>query len=199
MLEVRPRRRIVYIAGTSKVKAFKLIQVWTMIVKAARKKLLATGTGAVGRKNLEGKAIYVKANAILADRGPGRQPAGAVRPRGTAVGAAAANPIAWPRGSQTRRAAGQPKLELPAAAACCSAYERNPALQVSTPPLHGCRNPYSASVASRFPLSAGKVFKSSQTAGCGFRSDAEDGSARGGVRNHPPILFHIRGRFGSSV
>ena len=128
-----------------------------------------------------------------------RQAAGAVQPRGRALGAAAANPIAWSRGSQTRRAAGQPKLELSAAAPGCSAYERNRVLQLSTPPLHGCRNPYSASLASRFPLSAGKVLESSQMAGCGFRSDAEDGSARGGVRNHPPILFHIRGRFGSSV
>ena len=53
-------------ASTSGERAYKHIQAWTMIVKAAREKLLATGTGAVGRKNHEGKAIYVKAKATLA-------------------------------------------------------------------------------------------------------------------------------------
>ena len=53
-------------ASTTGKRAYKHIQVWTMIVKTARKKLKATGTGAVGRKYLGGKAIYVKARVCLA-------------------------------------------------------------------------------------------------------------------------------------
>ena len=53
-------------ASTTGKRAYKHIQAWTQAVKAARKEFKVTGFVAVGGKTQEGKAIYVKAKAILA-------------------------------------------------------------------------------------------------------------------------------------
>ena len=53
-------------ASATGKRAYKHIQAWTQAVKAARKELKVTGFVAVGGKTQEGKAIYVKAKAILA-------------------------------------------------------------------------------------------------------------------------------------
>merc|ERR1711918_266046 len=47
-------------------RAYKHIQSWTNAVKAARKELKVRGFVAVNGKTQQGKAIYVKAKAILA-------------------------------------------------------------------------------------------------------------------------------------
>ena len=60
MLEVRPGRRIVYIEGASKVKAFKLSSVWTQAVKAVRKEFEVTSVVAVSVKTQEKKTTHVK-------------------------------------------------------------------------------------------------------------------------------------------
>ena len=53
-------------ASSTGKRAYKYTQVWTQDVKAARKEFVVTGSVAVGKKTLVGKAIYVKAKACLA-------------------------------------------------------------------------------------------------------------------------------------
>ena len=67
MLEVRPRRRIVYIAEALKVEAFKLLLVRAQAVRAARKVFMATVFVAFGVKTQKkGDTTYMKCDRIEA-------------------------------------------------------------------------------------------------------------------------------------